>query len=313
MYSVEDKQRIVDQFTKEASANIDANMTDDIGGFMDKGSVDLVKDCISKFQRNIIAAVPDEVDVPMVSLYQSPLSTEGDGTIDLISLVLSNRINSTKKFKYSARVAKAGIIQKLKDFFIPAYTELIISSMVDSNLERVNDILSQATEEAGVPYSVSVVSELSHKGKKIATLFDDEVVFVADEDRALSLESLMIMRVPDEEEMITEEMIQTAYSALVSEIQECQTVEQLVANPGAFIRYIADISKHVKPSTLIKEICGKNVEKLTGKKDTLAYYLKDNVFALIAKRDGNMEVVLSPFDLTTMRRVDVDVLKQISA
>ena len=313
MYSVEDKTSIVTSFTEGATAKIDANMTDDIGGFMDKGVVDLVKDCITKFQKNIIAAVPEAVPVPAVSLYQSPLSTTDDGAIDIVSLSLSNRINSTKKFKYTVRVTKNNIIQQLKDFFIPAYTELIVSSMVDSNLERVNDILAQAVEEAEVPYKVSFVSELGNEGKKIATLFDDEVVFVADEDRALSLDSLMIVRVPDEDEMITEEMIQNAYSALVSEIQECQTVEQLVANPGAFIRYVADISKHVKPSTIIKGICGKNVEKLTGNKDALAYYLRDNVFALVAKRGGNLEVVLSPFDLTTMRKVDVDVLKAISA
>lgn len=313
MYSVEDKATIVTSFTEAAASNIDVNMTDDIGGFMDKGAVDLVKDCIIKFQNNIITAVPEAVPVPAVSLYQSPLSTSGDGAIDIISLSLSNRINSVKKFKYTVRVTKNNIIQQLKDFFIPAYTELIISSMVESNLERVNDILGQAVEEAGVPYKVAFTSELGNEGKKLATLLDDEVVFVADEDRALSLDSLMIMRVPDEDEMITEDMIQNAYSALVSEIQECQTVEQLVANPGAFIRYVADISKHVKPSTIIKGICGKNVEKLTGNKDALAYYLRDNVFALVAKRSGNLEVVLSPFDLSTMRKVDVDVLKEISA
>lgn len=313
MYSVEDKKVIVNEFTEQANVNIDTNMTDDLTGFMDKGSVDLVKDCVLKFQRNIIAAIPEGVAVPAVSLYQSPLSSMADGVIDIISLSLSNRINSDKKFKYTARITKNGIIQKLKDFFIPAYTELIVSSLVEENLARVNDILSQATEEAGVSYKVSFVSGLGNEGKKIASLLDDEVVFVADEDRALSLDSLMIMRVPDEEEMITEEMIQNAYSALVEEIQECQTVEQLVANPGAFIRFVADISKHIKPSTLIKSICGKNVEKLTGKKDTLAYYLRGNVFALVAKRDGHMEVVLSPFDLTTMRKVDVDVLKEISA
>lgn len=313
MYSVEDKVNIVSSFTEASSANIDANMTDDIAGFMKKGAVDLVKDCVLKLQNNVIAAIPEGVEVPPVSLYQSPLSSVNSEEIEIISLSLSNRINSKKKFKYTARVSQPGIIQKLKDFFIPAYTELIVSSMVESNLERVNDILAQAAEEADVPYRVSVVSDLGAEGKKVVSLLDDEVVFVADEDRAFSLNNLMLMRVPDEEEMITEDMIQGAYSALVEEIQKNQTPEQLVADPGAFLRYVCDISKHVKPSTIIKGICGKNVERLTGKKDTLAYYLKDNVFALVAKRDGHLEVVLSPFDLTTMRKVDTDVLKEISA
>ena len=38
MYSVEDKATIVTSFTEAAASNIDANMTDDIGGFMDKGA-----------------------------------------------------------------------------------------------------------------------------------------------------------------------------------------------------------------------------------------------------------------------------------
>lgn len=313
MFSVEDKKVIIEKFTKTAASNIDANMTDDIDSFLKAGKVDLVKDCITKFQNNIICAIPEGVEVPSVSLYQSPLCSVDSDEIEIVALSLSNRINSTKKFKYTARVQAAGILQRLAEFFIPAYTELIVSSMVEANLERVNDILAQAAEEAGVPYKVSVISELGNEGKKVASLLDDEVVFVADEDRALSLNDLMLLRVPNEEELITEDMIQNAYSALVEEIQKSQTPEQLVADPGSFLRYVCDISKHIKPATLVKALCGKNVEKLTGKKDTLAYYMRDNVYALVAKRDGHLEVVLSPFDLSTFRKVDVDVLKEISA
>lgn len=76
--------------------------------------------------------------------------------------------------------------------------------------------------------------------------------------------------------------------------------------------YICDISKRLKPLTLIKKICSKNIEKLRGSKDAVAYYFEDDVFALVERRDGNFTVVLSPFDVKTLRRVDVDVLKGIA-
>ena len=82
-------------------------------------------------------------------------------------------------------------------------------------------------------------------------------------------------------------------------------------NGGSLVTYVCDISTLVKPMTYIKKITNKNVENHRGNKDAILYYAKENVFALIAKRDGNLELILSPFDTTTLRKVDVDVMGAI--
>ena len=35
------------------------------------------------------------------------------------------------------------------------------------------------------------------------------------------------------------------------------------------------------------------------------------MFALIEKKDGELKVILSPFDIKTQRKVDLDVLKAV--
>ena len=98
---------------------------------------------------------------------------------------------------------------------------------------------------------------------------------------------------------------------MVDELRLAQTTAQLVnMQGGALVAYICGISKRVKPMTIIKSIYSENVAT-SGKKNGIAYYLKDNVYAAINFTDGVPEVILSPFDINTFVNVDKDVLADI--
>lgn len=308
MYNVNEKDELIKVFWENAEKNVEENVTEDILGFMKSGNSELVREYIYKIQNNVIAAIPVNMGVPKVSVYVAPMSVNGEG-IDLISMTIKNRIKSDKQFAFKCRVATVEVKEKISDFFIRTYEALLVSDMVEKNLAKVNEVLERATKEAGVGYTVSLVSSLGVEGKKLTYISDDSVVFVADNERALDIDEFTILKEASDE--YPQELINSCFEALVKEIAECQTTEQLVANQGALIRCLVNVSKNTLAITLIKKVCSKNVKNITGNKDTFAYYKEDDVYALLARRGGEFEVVLSPFNVKTLRKVDVDVLEKI--
>lgn len=277
---------------------------------MESNDVDSIRDIVKKVQLIMVANIPDGLKIPKTSLYVSPTGTD---SISIVNITISNRISDeNKKFSYSSAVTKDNCIEKVFDFIQSVFVALIVDDLVNENLAKVNDVLAQAAAESGIEYEIKVVSSLGNEGKKIASMTDDKIVFVADEERVFSLENIIVL-LDEPIELITSEVIEDHYQRIVEELSTAQTPEQLVGiHGGALVSYVCDISKRLKPVTLIKKICGKNISKIHGDKDTIAYFFENDVYALIARRDGKFEVILSPFDVKTLHKVDVDVLKAIA-
>lgn len=310
MLNAAKKDELIALFTEGVSANMANNCEGlQLEEFMANNKVDLVRDCIEKIHYNVIAAIPEGVTVPRVSLYQS---LQGENEISIIVITITNCISGTKKFRFSFSATRRNTVGKVADFIREVYEELILDSLMEENLTRVNEVLAQAVKDAGVGYEIKVVTPMGNKDKKIALMTDNEIHFVADVDRTFELDDILVLH--EVEEFVTEEMIQDAFKKEVEDIAEAQTTEQLVDKKGGMlVRYVCDISKLVKPMTLIKKITNKNVENIRGNKDAIVYYHKDGIFALLAKREGNLEVILSPFSTEDLRKVDFDVLKAVNA
>lgn len=311
MTNLSTKNAVIEAFANQVKVNTENNLQNlDLEGFMAKGLTDLVKESINKIQANIISAIPEGYAVPKVSLYITATGSD-ETAISVISITVTNRVTGNKKFKFSYQAKPGNTVQQIADFFLAIYTELVVDAIIDENLEKVNSVLSEIAKEAGLDYEISVISPLGIKeGKKIAYIGDDLIQFVADEDRIFDTDDILVLQ--EVSETITEEHIAEAKKQLVEELGTAQTPEQLVGiHGGLLVSYIADINKRVRPITLIKSVCSRNAKKLTGNKDAIAYYSEGDVFAIVAKRDNKFEVVLSPFDINTLRKVDVDVIKAI--
>lgn len=310
MYNVNKKNEIVAELAENVKANVSKNLADlDLRGFMEGNNTDLVRESVLKIQANVTSAIPEGIPVPKASLYISPSGTDTT-KISLITLTLTNKVKGNKKFKYSYAATIDNVKESILDFFLASYTELVVDYMIDENLEKVNEILAGAVKEADLSYEVQVVSPLGNEGKKIAYIGDDLIQFVAVEERILDMDDILI--VSEASELVPEESIAEAKKQLAECLATAQTPEQLVGiHGGVLIEYVSDINKRVKPMTLIKKVCSRNAFKLTGNKDALAYYAEGNVFALVAKRDNKFEVVLTPFDVETLRKTDIDVVAEI--
>lgn len=310
MVNLETKQMLLKQFDEIVEANMKENCSDlDMAGMMASDNVNLTKECVIKIKNNVLAALPVGVSVPRISIYQSCSGTDDGITLNVITV--TNCISSDIKFKYQFAVTRTNPVEVVKDFLKSIYKELIEDSLIRENLEVVNDVLEQAVEKAGISYKVKIVSPMGNYGKKIAFMSDDEIHFVADSERVFELDDILVLR--DADDIITDEMIMSAFNNEVEAIAEAQTPEQLVDKRGGMlVKYVCDIRKSDRPMTMIKKVTNKNAMSKRGNKDAIMYFKDGDVFSLVARRDGNMEVLLSPFDIKTFRKVDFDVLEKIN-
>lgn len=309
MFNAKQREALIQEFRNKLETSFQS-IESTIEKFMKAGNSREVSEGVKRIQDLAIAAIPVGIAVPKASMYVSPM---GEDAITLVYVTIGNRINSEEKFSYRTSVNQSGADAHLFRFIEEVYDDLIQNELIKANLKSVNNVLSQAVAEAGLSYAIRIVPPIGATvGKKISSMTDDEIVFVANPKNVFELDDMLIFyEAPDE--VVSEEEIQNAYSKLVETLSSAQTPEQLVGiHGGSLISLICDVSKRIKPATLIKAVCTKDIKKLRGENDAIAFYQDGSVYALVARRDGNYEVVLGPFDLETLHRVDVDVLDAIA-
>ena len=312
MINTEKKLELMKQFEEGIKANVSANLSElNLVGFCGAGKMDLVKEAVEKIRANIISAVPTGYPIPKASLYVN--GTGNGSNVTVISITLTNGWKDTQEFKFSNQFPVGeNIVTVITAFFQAAYEKLFMDVLADENLKVINDMFEDFCKKAGLGYTVKVVSPLNQDGKKIAYIADDAIEFVADEDRLFNIDDILVFQ--DADALITEEQIEAAKQPLIDELGLAQTTVQLVgAHGGSLIKYLCGIGTQVKAITLIRKVNNKNAERLTGKKDSVAYYEKDGVYSVVARRDGKFEVLLKPFDVKTLANVDVDVVKELTA
>lgn len=313
MVTAEFKNKMLEAYEDNVFAMIDSAEGDyNLDAAMGANNSSKVKDIVTKVHKAMIANVPDELDVPKVSLYVSSTGSTPD-TISLVNITLGNKITASKDFKFTTVVTSGNAIQKVIDFMMGVYKVLLVDELIEQNLTRVNEVLKSATDDAKCGFEIEVVSPLSHEGKKIASISDDKIAFVADEARAFTLDTILVL-LEEATEIISEDVIKAHYAKLVEELETVQSTVQLVnIHGGALVAYVCDISKRVKPFTLIKKVTSKNVSNVKGTAPSEAYYSDGKVFALVGRKENSpWEMVLSPFDTETLVKSDTDVLAVVN-
>lgn len=309
MISKTKKNSIVEAIQNAMEERKEANLKDlALEQFMADNDIDLVKKAINKINANVVASLPEGIPVPGTNFY---ITGSGSGNeITVVNMTVKSKVKAAKSFKYAKSFVSDDIVDTIADFLTAVYVELVVDYLAELNLAEVNELLEDAAKQVELPYKVSFTSAIGGTNKKIAEISDEEVIFYADDERVFELEDLLALKEPDD--IITEDEIADAKLQVMKSLEGAQTPEQLVeARGGIFVGHIANINKNMKPAIMIKKVCNLNAENINTDKDLTAYYLKDNVFALVAQRDGQLEVLLSPFDLDTFHKVDVDVLAEI--
>lgn len=269
---------------------------------------------VSKFanllKELLISVIPEGLPIPKAYMYVSSMSNGGDA-ISVINITVSNKSSSEKEFRFSTSIIGDDVAEKVFNFLKPVYATLLEDEMAQENVDLVNHVVSQAAEEAGLGYKINFVTPMVGKGKKIVQLTDDEITLACDMDRLMNIDNMVIFQTEPNED-ITEEYIQETYTSLCNALAQAQTPVQLVEmHGGELISLLCDLSKRVKAMTLISKVYNKNILTMKGDKDGIGYYNKDNIFAVVSRKSGALEVILNPISTKTLEPVEFDVIDAI--
>lgn len=318
MYNLKTKNEILSAFVEGVKANKEANLKDfNLSEIMKTDNVEKTKEAIEKIRANVIAAIPEGIPVPAVSVYITPAGLGDTEGIALATISVTNRLKAAKKFKYThvAEQTNSKEVFSTADFFEGVYSALIEEYLAEENLKVVNEVLAQESQKAEATYKVQVVSSLGEGNKTLAYLDDDVVIYVADAERVFELDDILAL-VPVTEDLLDYEKnnIESAKEQISNTFAENQTTVQFVnAHGGALIQYLCNLSSRKKALNLIRKL-GKSIDKIAtaGSKDGIFVYEKDHTCAIIARENGEFKLALSPFDTETYKNVDKDVLAEIA-
>lgn len=306
-----------DRLVKEFRDGVDKNFQENMGNvklleYCKNGDTNAVKQVCEKIKANIVKAIPEGYSIPKATMHVTCTGSGAD--ITLISITLMNGLRDEKKFKFAVQLpVDENLLSRLMTWFRAAYDQLVMEKFVEENIACVNELLEELASASGISYKVTVVSPLNRDGRKIGYISDDEIEFVADLENIFDVDDILVFQQP-EEEIITAEKIDAAKKLLADELGLYQTTAKLVeAHGGSLLKILCNIGTQAKAMPIIRKVVTKNVERLRGTNDTFAYYENDGVFAIVSRRDGKFDYVLSPIDVKTLESVDVDVLGKIGA
>lgn len=312
MINLETRNELLEQFKARANERLVENCQDvDFKKYFADADLYMVKNGIKKIKDNVYGALPLGYALEKTFMYVTATG-DANSAMSVVNISISTSGKSAEDFKFKTAVTADSTYAVVVDYMIEVYSVLLLDAMEKVNLKKVNEVLAEIAEKAGVDYSVSVVSSTDRAGRKINYMSDDTLELVADEDMVFQLDDLVVMKDVDGV-IVTEDLKEQVMQQEIDAMKLAQTPEQYMkAKAGFLAGYVADVRKQVKPLTYIKKITSKNVRSGRGKKDCLMYFFEDGVFALVEQKDEQLNVVLSPFNVETYEKVDVDVLAKIA-
>lgn len=278
---------------------------------MQEGSASKVRDAITAIKNLMISVIPEGIAVPQACLYTAPMTPQESEEISMVTITVSNSTGNPQEYCFKTSVFGENADNKAYQFLKQVYATLVENEMAKANIETINAIFQEAAKEAQLSYSIRFVPPLGMAGKKISYIADDSIVFVADSMRLFELDSVIIF-MDEATPLVSEQRIKDTFEKLCVALSKAQTPAELVSmHGGDLIALICDISKRVKPMTLLSKVYAKNILSMRGGKDGVGYYHKDGVFAAVARRSGILEVILNPISSSTLEPVDFDVMSAI--
>lgn len=268
------------------------------------GGID-VKHLVHNLDKAMRDSLP--IDVPETTIYITMYS-------DSVSVLIKNKVNAEKTFKYGITAYSNNADTVLQEFFYDVYKELLEDTLIEENLVQVNRVISELASMSALPFEVRVVSPIAGEGKVIPYISDELVLFSSTKDGVFSLEDNLLFREDTEGNPTLEGLVKQSKIYASNQLAYAQTPEQLVfIGGGDLLKTICGIQSRVKPFTYIKQVSTRNAEKILSKKPVLAYVKDGEIFSLVEASRDSARVVLSPFNVETFRRVEnYDVLEKLS-
>ena len=247
----------------------------------------------------------------------SKISLESDENSRTLNISIRSKLKSAYKFVRERAIAISdNLIEDIATFYIDALFEMFYLDEAHANVTALNEKIANLVAENEVPYSVVFV--VSDTAKTIVNSISDTCLELnASISEAHDLSSLgLFFEGSEYNDMVAAE----AAKKLVDELKAVQTPVQFLKSNNDLIKKLTGVSTKKRANKLIREIHHRKAENLGTVKQGVGYYNAEvevagetiEIFALIEKaEDGTKTVVLSPFNVKTLEKVDYDVLAAI--
>ena len=264
----------------------------------------------------------EKMRVILISLKDFSLQSRVDGktiepfilrnsiTSDDISISIRTRLKSERSFKttFKAYFSRKDFLAGFIDSFFNAVMNYIKDGIAYEACSKLTEEFDSLCEEAGLSFRIHFIS--GYNG--IAMISDKEITLSMEPETIFELSNLPIFNgnSKDEYEQLCYNRARTSY---INELAGIQTPVHFLASKSTVLSKFKPTTR-MRVSKQIRTIIHRNVDTINSIKSGYAYYSKDDVFAVVYKNeDGTIESVLSPFNVITNERLNIDIVKEIAA
>lgn len=222
-----------------------------------------------------------------------------------------------KKFEYDIGT---DILSAMKRDFLTMGNALVCYDLALQNIASLNEYMASAVEEAGIPYGISfVMNDYSY----VTSISDTGVVFGLPCNTALRLATVSAFRDYDEDNIYLAGVAESHRQNFIKALKSIETTPQLIrANVPLFVDIFGGKTRRRADKLIRGDVAHKQAKCLGTMKKGLGYLYTDTevngkqtkIFGLVEKTvDGEIKVVLSPFDISTKFKVDYDIVSAVKA
>ena len=234
-----------------------------------------------------------------------------------INLTVRSKLKADVKYVRTTKVnIDDNFVNSVGKVFLDSILEIFSIEQAHNNIQELNAILANICKENNIPYTFGFTVQGS--GSSIVeSITDDEVIFNASISSAHTLSELAICQAGDEySDFVRDSVIKTMVDTLLT----VPTTTQLVKSKLDIIKTVTGVTTKKHASKIIRGAYHKNARYIAKQKSGVAYYNETvsingedvNVFALVEKtEDGNLRVILSPFNTATLDNVNFDVINAL--
>ena len=300
----------------EGLANLKEVKADVVSSITSKSVEDgvaIVKDIINAVETIVKAPRVDGVGLPE---FLSRL-TYSEDSLDKISITIRSKLKAKVKYSKTSEITVDGeLVDNIGKFYIDTLYEMYYITVAQENIDELNEKIASIIAENEIPYSFKFVVEPDNNSI-VVSIDNNEAVFNASVSKAQDIADLPIFKSGDEyNDLVCAE----ATEKLVDSLKAVQTTTQLIKGGVSLIKDIVGVSTKKRANKLIRGSYHRQAKYLDKVKSGIGYYneiVKINgedveVFALVEKAEnGELSVVLNPFDVKTLFNVDFDVIAAV--
>lgn len=243
-------------------------------------------------------------------------TSSSDETIKDVRVTFRNKLNSsipyTRVFDFPAK--DTDVLSKIYDAFIVTLNELAYVEQAVGVIDEINATLNTIKEDNGI--EVDLQFGYVDTDEIIISITDKSVLLAASIEGVLTATDMGMFSTGDAFSDLCREREVTSYVETMKTIQFAPAV--LKANLD-IVNKMLDSKMTRRADKIIRRTYHKKAEFLPKQKKGIGYFCEtvgkdeneQTIFALVEKSEDGYAVILSPFDVRTLEKVEkVDVLKK---